>query len=135
LVEPLEIEEQLATDRIDHSATAAKCESSAGANEARLQERIGHAGYCAHGDDRVANGSGRNVFFPQDTQGPQLAKILECVGLLRGNESGSLPSEQLVGTDLQDSQNILTAITGHSSMLHIRSDEDLSVGSRIGFRS
>ena len=55
-----------------------------------------------------------NVFLAQRAQGPQLPKILEGIGLLLGNQSGSLPPLQLVGTDLQDAQHVLTAIAGHS---------------------
>ena len=41
-------------------------------------------------------------------------EILEGVGLLLRNQPGSLPPLQLAGTDLQDAQNVLTAIAGHS---------------------
>ena len=108
-------------------------QASSGADQARLEKRIGHSATALMATMECADGSGGHVFLAQDAQGPQLAEILEGVGLLRGNESGSLPTQQLAGTDLQDPQNILTAIAGHSSMLHIRPDESPVRGWRIGF--
>ena len=117
LLETVEIEEELAADGVDHGTLAAESQAGSVPNEAGLEQRIGHARDGLHGDDGMADGGGRDVVFAQSAEGAELAKILEGVGLLLRDESGFFPTEQLAGTDLQDSQDILTAIAGHSSML------------------
>ena len=113
-VEAFEVEQQLAANGIDHGAVMAEGEARSGAHQAGLEQWVGHAGHRFHGEDRVADGGGGNVVFTKDAQSSELPQILKCVGLLLGDESGSFPSLQLMGTDLQYAQNVLTAIAGHS---------------------
>ncbi len=113
----LEVKQQLAADRVNHGAVMAKGNPRAGTHHAGFEQRIGHAGYRLHGQDGIADGSGRHGFLAQNAQRAQLAKILEGINLLLRNQSGSLPPLQLAGTDLHDAQHVLTAIAGHSSLL------------------
>jgi hypothetical protein len=92
----------------------AEGEARSGAHQAGLKQRVGHAGHSFHGQDRVADGSGWDVIFAKDAQSSKLAQILESVSVLLGDECGSFPPLQLMGTDLQYAQNVLTAIAGHS---------------------
>ncbi len=114
LVKTVKVEKQLAANGIDHGAVMAEGEARSGAHEAGFKQRVGHAGHSFHGQDGVANGGSGNIVFAKDAQGSELTQILEGVSVLLGDESGSFPPLQLVGTDLQNAQNVLTAIAGHS---------------------
>ena len=50
-------------------------------------------------------------------QRAQLPEVLKRIELLLRDEPGSFPGLQLAGADLEDAQNVLTAITGHAWML------------------
>jgi len=113
----VEIKEELAADRVEDRALRAEREARAIADEAGFEKGVGHAGNSFHGHDGVSDGSGRYGFFAEGADGAQLAEVLEGIGVLLRNESGSFPSHKLAGTNLQDSQNILAAIAVHSSML------------------
>ena len=110
----LEVEEQLAADGIDHGAAMAEGQTRSGAHHARLEQRVRHAGDGLHGQDGFANGRGGHVIFAQRAQRAQLPEILKAVEFLLRNQTGSFPGLQLAGADLQDPQNVLTAIAGHS---------------------
>ena len=117
LVEPVKtvkVEKQLTANGIDHGTVMAEGEARSGAHEAGFKQRVGHAGHSFHGQDGVANRGSGYIVFAKDAQGSELTQILEGVSVLLGDESGSFPPLQLVGTDLQNAQNVLTAIAGHS---------------------
>jgi hypothetical protein len=76
-VKALEVEQQLAANGIDHGAVVAEGEPRAGADQAGLQQRIGHSGHGLHGHNRVPDRSCGHIVFAQGAQRPQLAKILE----------------------------------------------------------
>ena len=114
LAAALEVEEELAADGIDHGAVMAEGQARTGAHNARLEERVGHAGDGLHGQDRFADGGRGHVFSTQRTQDAQLPQILEAINLLLRDQSGSFPGLQLTGTHLEDAQNVLTQIGGQS---------------------
>ena len=113
----LEVEEQLAADGIDHGAVMAEGQARAGAHHARLEQRVAHAGHGFHGQNRVADRGRGHVVLAQRAQRAQLPQILKAVDFLLGDQPGSFPGLQLAGTDLEDAQNVLTAIAGHAWML------------------
>ena len=95
----------------------AEGQARSGAHHARLEQRVGHAGDGFHGQDGFADRGRGHVVRAQRAQGAQLPEILKAIEFLLGNQPGSLPGLQLTGTDLEDAQNVLTAIAGHSWML------------------
>jgi hypothetical protein len=117
LLQPLEVEEQLPANGVDHRSAVPEGQPRPGPHQARFQQRIGHARHRLHGHNRMADGRHGHIFFAQDAQDAQLAEVLEAVALLLGNKSRPLPSLQLAGADLQDAQHVLAAIAGHSSVL------------------
>ena len=72
LATALEVEEELAANGIDHSAVMAEGQTRTGAHNARLEERVGHAGDGLHGQDRFADRGRGHVFCTQRTQNAQL---------------------------------------------------------------
>jgi hypothetical protein len=91
LVKTFEVEQQLPTDGVHHSTVMAEGKACTGSNHASLQERIGHTGHGLHGQDRIPDAGCRHIVLAQDAQSSQLTQILECIGRLLGNESGSFP--------------------------------------------
>ena len=114
LFDTFEIKQQLTPNGIHDGAMVAEGKPSSGADKAGLEERVVHAGHRFHRQNRIPDGSRGHIVLAQDAQSSQLPQVLECIGLLLGDESGSFPPLKLVGTDLQDAQNVLTAIAGHS---------------------
>jgi hypothetical protein len=90
-----------------------------------------HAGDGFHGQDRLADRGGGHVFRTQRAQRAQLPEILKAIDFLLGNQSGSFPGLQLTGTDLEDAQNVLTAIAGHSWMLPQVKPNDLGMRTQL----
>jgi hypothetical protein len=117
LINALEVEQQLPANGVNHCSAMAKCKARPGTDETCFKQRIRHSRDSFHSHYRVPDGSCRDVVLAEDAQSPQLAKVLEGVALLLGNQSGSLPPQQLAATYLQDAQHVLTAITGHSGVL------------------
>ena len=68
LAAALEVEEQLAADGVDHGAVMAEGQAGTCTHNARLEERVGHAGDSLHGPDGVADRGGGHVFRAQRTQ-------------------------------------------------------------------
>ncbi len=58
----------------------------------------------------------------QIAQRSELAQIFKGIMVVGGYQSGSLPRRKLAGMQVKDSQNVLTAISGHVGV---------SVGNRL----
>src|ERR1035437_7765439 len=85
----------------------------AAADGAGLNERVTHSGGLAHRLDRLADALRRNARGPQRTQGAQLGQVLIGVIFVGGNQSCVLPRRQLARSQVQDSKDVLTAVSGH----------------------
>jgi hypothetical protein len=101
-IQALEVEEQLPPYWIHYGAAMPEGQTRASAHEACLKQGIRHARDSLHGENRMPDRGSRDTLLAQGAECLQLTKLLECVGLLLRDETGSLPPKQLAGTDLQD---------------------------------
>ncbi len=76
-------------------------------------KRVAHAGGAAHGFDRLADALGGDARGAQRAQGAQLGQVFKGVLFVGGNQSGLLPRGQLARSQVQDSKDVLTAVSGH----------------------
>ena len=109
----VEVEGKLLGQRLDQRPAVAEGQPRAMPDRAGLDERIAHAGGLAHGLDRLADALGGDARGAQRAQGAQLGEIFKGIVFVGGNQPRLLPRRQLAGSQMQNSQNVLTAISGH----------------------
>jgi len=110
---PLEVKEQLAADGIDHGAHVAEGEARAGAHQAGLSRglAIPATAFIATIECRIEaaeTSSSRRARNVLSWPSSGMCRSAAAESVLRA------PTLQLVGTDLEDTQHVLTAIAGHS---------------------
>ena len=114
IVVALEVEDELACDRLHHGAGMAEEQARSISYRGRFLQRVGHAGDGLHGMNAGADTGRREAGGAEIAQLAQLNEILKAVGVGKGNKACMLPRSQLFGADAEDAKDILTAIAGHS---------------------
>jgi hypothetical protein len=98
---------------IDERAAVAEGEAGALANGAGFDQRIGHARGFAHGFDGLANALGGDAGGAQGAQSAQLGEVFKRIVFAGGNETRLLPCSELAAPQMENSKNVLTAVSGH----------------------
>ena len=114
VVMALEVEDELARDRLHHGAGMAEEQARTISYGGGFLQRVGHAGDGLHGMNAGTDTSRREPGGAKVAQLAQLNEILKAVGVGKGNKACMLPRSQLFGADAEDAKDILTAIAGHS---------------------
>ena len=83
------------------------------ADSACLDEWISHASGLAHSLDGFADTFRCDARGAKSAQGAQLGEIFKGVIFVGGNQARLLPRRELACSEVQDSKDVLTAVSGH----------------------
>ena len=109
----IEVERQLPCNRIHQRAAVAERQPRPPPHRSRLGQRVSHADHLAHRIQRSPDAPRGNPHRPQSLQRLQLRQVLKRIFRVDGNQLCLLPRRKLALAQVQNSQDVLTAVSGH----------------------